>query len=733
MDHILVYGATYGDDYEPSSKYCKHLSFDEFSAHDYYHTSKDFLNQQSSSNKLKKVMRNSSSYNWEDYAQDTAMIIIPWAICAVVALILWVIPGCISACCACCCKKKVAKAPSFMTKIILFLVAGALLMGALVCASIDVAYLDDAYEGYNQAQCAAYRMPYEITYGTEYKDSTWIGLIESIDLIDEVIDLLETDYVSATDDTFDDTDWLDDQPDEVNDQIEDYYEEYTGEEVDTPDPNDAGDKIATYYTSILGPPSLAATYTGTMAYEVDYKLGSLIEVMKEIKDTSTTSVDNMKDIIEVLKTSKSSLKEFKDGMDEVHSNLKKWLIDNRDSVEYGWKGISLSLLLMIVMIQTTLLVLLAVVFLRLRSLSGTFYWSWCGAGFTAVIGFLLSAILVGFCVVLYDYCDFSKDVTTTEGLHEYDHIIPSESADYLNVCFNEDGNLAEYLNIDETLAFANELLDYYKQFETYDANIGYLTNLTSLAYNEAKIQSTLNFVAVSPSDAPDDSLSDLNSWSDYSVSGSYQKEECSGTAFTYDNWVTSSSNCKSGYTYTDSSDPIANRGSKACLQINEWDQSQVSQRYDGYFTCQSLSSQFKTVAGTIEAYQEQYADYMNSVTATFTVIQVSFTELSVNIQTLATQSADLAYSIENYYVKINTTLTSITDELSGLENVLNCSFMKKIKDDLDTGSCKNLMPSSFILTLCLLLASIFLIASSILALVLARKMRAPSESSIVAQ
>lgn len=225
----MKYSASSGDDYEPASTYCKHLDFDKFSAHHYYDFSKDFLNQQSQSNKLKKVMKNSDSYDWQDYAQDTVIVIIPWAICAVVALILWIIPGCISACCACCCRKKVSKAPTFLNKILLFVISGALLLGALVCASIDVAYLDDAYEGYNQAQCAAYRMPYEIVYGTEYKESTWIGLIESIDLVDEVIDLLETDYVEATNETFDDTDWLDDQPEDSEDAIEEYYGTYNNE------------------------------------------------------------------------------------------------------------------------------------------------------------------------------------------------------------------------------------------------------------------------------------------------------------------------------------------------------------------------------------------------------------------------------------------------------------------------------------------------------------------------
>jgi hypothetical protein len=225
---IMIYSSTYGSSYDPSSDYCDHITFDEFSAHDYYHSAKDIL-KPSDGNKIKKVMKNSDSYGWDDYAKDTAYIIIPWAIAAVIALILWILPGCISACWACCCKKKKDEKPSFLTRIVLFTLSGALLVGALICASLNVAYLDDAYEGYNQAQCAAYRMPYEIVYGTDYKKSTWIGLNDSIDLIDEVIDLLEGEYVEATDETFDKTDWLDDQPDQVDEEIDSYYEEYTGE------------------------------------------------------------------------------------------------------------------------------------------------------------------------------------------------------------------------------------------------------------------------------------------------------------------------------------------------------------------------------------------------------------------------------------------------------------------------------------------------------------------------
>lgn len=234
---------------------------------------------------------------------------------------------------------------------------------------------------------------------------------------------------------------------------------------------------------------MPATYTGVMQYEVEYKYGSVIEIMQEIKETSTTSVDEMDSIISVLKSSKSSLIEFQDGMDTLHSNLKKWLIDNRDTVEWGWKGMTVSFMLIILMTQTTLLVLLAVVFLRLRRLSGTFYASWCGAGCTSVLGFIFGALMVGFSVVLYDYCDFSKDVTTSSGLYKYDHVIPSEAAPYLDVCFNSDGDLAEYLQIDDVLAFANELLYYYGNLTSYDLDFDYLNNVTSLAYNEAEVTS----------------------------------------------------------------------------------------------------------------------------------------------------------------------------------------------------------------------------------------------------
>jgi hypothetical protein len=164
--------------------------------------------------------------------------------------------------------------------------------------------------------------------------------------------------------------------------------------------------------------------------------------------------------------------------------------------------------------------------------------------------------------------------------------------------------------------------------------------------------------------------------------------------------------------------------------INAWSSSAVASRYNNYFTCKALSSKFKTVPATLAAYQGQYAEYMDSVTTRFDEVSDSFAILSGEIETLAGQTADLAQDVEDYYVSINKTLTSITDTLGGLENVLNCSFMKKIKDDLEVGTCKNLMPSSFILTLCLGLASFFLIISSIVSLVLARKLSTWADPSV---
>jgi hypothetical protein len=701
------------ESYHSAEDYCANLDFTEFTVHQYYDEAKDFLGAQHNSNGLKKVMDGDDDYSWDDYARDTALIVVPWAALAVLAMLIWLVPGSIRRCC------KVKSEPSVRVKVGLLIATGVMLSGAMVFASVNLKFLDDAYEGYQQAQCAAYRVPYDVVYGSSYNKTTWGGLDYCIDLLQEIIVLLDSEYTPASEIAFANTTWLELQPEETYAEIFRYYWVYKNLTVESPDPTQPGSSISTEYTYDLGPPNQLLTYTGSIYEEVRTKLGPLIFLLKEIKETSLTSLYFMGYINNTLSATETALIDLRQDMDKLHNNIVTWLIDHRSQAKATWLFLSFSSLLIVAMGLTIVMSLAMVVQFRVKKLTASLYSSWYIAGLASIIGLVLMAYMVGISVVMYDYCELGEDVTTTEGLSKYDNLVPSTAVRYLNVCFNGDGNLAKYLHIDEYLVFVNLLLKFYTQLSKLDIDRDYLTDLVSLAYNQDKIASSLAFLNVSASALATQTLAELNSWSDYSVEDSYQKAECKNKTATFDNWVEQVEYCKAGYQLVNATLPQDLLGEECCLVVDQWDDLQTLTRYSD-LDCRQLSSEFRTVAATIAAYRGQYSNYMASVTSLFSAIELSFTGLAFKIETLANNTASLAESVEEFYVSINQTLTLISSETDGLENVLNCSFLKQIRDQLKIGACENLMPSTFAFTVGLGLTSLLLLGTSSVSYALAR-------------
>lgn len=112
---------------------------------------------------------------------------------------------------------------------------------------------------------------------------------------------------------------------------------------------------------------------------------------------------------------------------------------------------------------------------------------------------------------------------------KYDEVIPSDTAVYLNVCLNEDGDLAEYLGITPYIKATNQLLDEYNEMSTYNYNITHLTHIVSLEVNRDKLESdsstfvgVASDVGVPKASKPENVLEDLNSWSNFDYPDSNQ-------------------------------------------------------------------------------------------------------------------------------------------------------------------------------------------------------------------
>jgi len=154
------------------------------------------------------------------------------------------------------------------------------------------------------------------------------------------------------------------------------------------------------------------------------------------------------------------------------------------------------------------------------------------------------------------------------------------------------------------------------------------------------------------SDALINQFLNWNTFTDFSVAGTYQKS-CSSN--TRDYWVTDSSQCPASYTILKAGD--SSSGSANCLIFPDWTAAQVSSRYSNApIGCSATgSTDFNTIASASNAYYNAMSNYA--------------TDNSYLIDQIKNQHANLNSSFINMTQKLLIMLNNIDGIISPLVNI----------------------------------------------------------------
>lgn len=170
------------------------------------------------------------------------------------------------------------------------------------------------------------------------------------------------------------------------------------------------------YTQVLGPLNIPFTYAGSIQAEIQAKIDPLITVYKTMRAQTFGIVASTTEIVAGLRGGQSQLLKFREGIDNIYTNIKKWLLDNNDTVENSWIGMTITLLIICWIILSSLIATTLVLVLRVRTAAKFHYFAWGFLGFSSFLAFGIAMVLIGASVVTDDYCTFAEDLITPEGL-----------------------------------------------------------------------------------------------------------------------------------------------------------------------------------------------------------------------------------------------------------------------------------------------------------------------------
>jgi len=375
-----------------------------------------------------------------------------------------------------------------------------------------------------------------------------------------------------------------------------------------------------------------------------------------------------------------------------------WLATSFLTVLIGWTLLGgISLVVYIIMMNR-------------RRYAKAMFGFWGFMGLFSVIGLLGLLYVIAVGISSNDFCRFSEDLPTTEGLNKYNIAVPRDSAGSVNECLNGDPNLANYTDITSTLILFTQMKDEYNTFLELNSSLAYLSNLTAVTANQNAINQALNFQNVAAktvknNQTPDYCLSQLNLYSDYSNSSSYQRTNaCTSTVM--DRFVTSLANCPVGYVYISATSPNSNVGTPSCLVIPEWTSNLLTGRYDGKLVCGNIPAPYNTIPNAIIQYQTSFNAFMQDTTTKFNNINTAFGVVTGKITELADNTAAFAQAVNNYFGKdIATLMDDIFGENQGVYNHLVCGYLYEEYQDMKRAVCHNAMPSLMIVFAMMLLGS----------------------------
>ena len=687
--------------------YCSHIHFETFPVHDAAQSAQHFFgNLIDPENYMKHVLHRDSSYSWSDYGTHVVHAMLPWIAFFALVLLLWVLSFVVIVVRSCCCRGRIKQGGKGVCVIITMVLCLAVMGMGAAC----LVFTDMLYQGVQQSECAAYRLTNDLQDGTLGRGGTFIGLTTAQNDLASLPSQLQ-DYDTKTDQVWVDTDWLDTDPEQLLAQIQAYQAAFKDTlSVSNPDPSSTTAMIPTIYGQNF---ELAISQLNS---DISKQIGLVDVSLSTLKSTTEDSKSDIQDLLNNVDTAQASLQNFSDGVEKLHSNMNKWFLHHSDAVQSGWTGLLLCFGYLIVTGMLCFLLTSCVLATRAQGKRGCYYLIWLLFGVTAAGGAALAMFLVGGSIIMKDACGVTDNLSTTEGLQRYDYLIPSKVEPFLNLCFNGNGDVTDYLGLTADLSLFTSLITQVNSVLTELNNVS-LTSFPGLNYNQQYVGSftSKDYDAIVPAPAPTSFLNTLTSWTNSQVANSLQTSQGGCKAPTMDTWVFIVGDCTG--TVIDPTDPLQDLGTAACLVVQAWDEAQVRTRYEPYLDC-TYKSQGQTVPEIIIAAQKALANFANSVDSLGNQLSTTFSTLSGNMYAAGLRSKSLLTTKVNPYIQeFNPSITAA----ASLSSNLNCQFLNEDYDNAQTSVCKNVLPSLFLLMLLTSIASLLYLVALVPVLIMARR------------
>lgn len=668
-------------------------------------------------------MRSDNSYSWDDYGNDIIKASMPWVAFAALAFgifILAVVIKCIS---CMCCKNRVKHRGDFIRNLCVFLSFLVTFLGLTCCAFI-IHFSDSFYQGYQQVQCSAGRIPYVLGKGN--LNFKWMGLDSASDNITYMRDFIKNNYTECTNQLWENTDWILNMPANFYTLTFDYYNDYRTLQVPNPNFNNNTD-IMLSYISNLGPPGFASTNIGLISEEYNNTFEEVTFIFVALKVGTLAIEQETGSVLIGLNEAQKDVKTFKDGNNDVKDQIDNWIVDNKDNAMQGWRAFTMGIILWGWFICIGVLLTVSAQALNKPNMASGLCFFWIFAGIFSLIGFVACIFLISIGIVSEDSCGLLEELFTEKGLKEYTEVIPSDISDYMNACLNENGNIDKYFNLNETLSAFNATYKYYNELLTLPINEE-MKNFTSITENQEMINSLLTFINI---EAPDVSIQDtssynlneLNKYTNNYTEESYQVN-CTGSSS--DLWVFISSNCGS-YKYINSNITNENFGKMSCLVIFEWSESSVDSRYNGSLTCPKenfLDNLIKT--------QQALLNFGKGVASVFTKLNSSFPQFQDSVNEYVNNLIPLNNNTINYFNDDNQLgpFYKMIYGPDGILNALNCSFAHPYSRTIHKAVCTNSVQSMYQIFVYIFILSFLMLALEIINLYLSKALMRRDESIV---
>lgn len=659
-------------------------------------------------------MTHNNSYHWEDYEYDIVHAALPWIAFAILAFVLLIVAIVFRFLRCMCCKQQI-KQRGRCIKLTCVTLAFIITLLSLLACSFIIYYSDQTFQSIQQVQCAAGKFPYVLKRGD--MDKGWGGMDHIEECSNNVSEVIEGNYNQSTLKLWTGTQWLEDSA--FSDKLQAYYEKFDGDTVISSYPY-AKREISTQYTSNLGPLSNNESETGKIYLEYSEKILPIVNYMQEIKVITLGIQRNLKEVISYTKNVNQEIKGYKNGTDQVDSNVDTWIIDYMPQIKESWRGFTFWVVVWGWFICIGVLITVYSQAMGKHAIAHGLCCFWLFAGIVAVIGFLATAGILAVGLVTRDSCELIDNLFTKDGMAKYDLIIPEDLVPVTNSCILDNGNLIPVLNLTDFLLAFQTISDDYSSSTPLIAPKN-LSHFASMDENFNQISEPINYsnvpnASVSFDDKVDYNLNDLNKFTNNYTAGSYQytcEEEFS------DYWVVNKSKC-GNYPYTQPDSPDVRFGEKTCLLVQDWSAGNINARY------KKINCSYETALGdyseTIEGYTSSIQDFIDSVDSLYSKMRKDLVQVNETLTTLVSNLKDLHKNVELYLNSPEQILylMEATVGKKGFSYSLNCSLIRSYKTEIKKSMCDNSLENAYQVFIFVFLLSFLMLLIELVNLYLSR-------------